>query len=255
MTALSITKVAKAAPAASSPRNPDREKLIDTSRFLRYVAQNHGMKPVLAVQGTAHRDATTVKERAGRHIVAAVNDRGMGFALLNSHYKDRRAHIGLCMVQPGTDDMIVFDSKPVQRWKGFEPVVESCAEKLPEARSVADALAAWTPSAGTLKDLAVSMARDGYLSTASLHPVPESLFDNYDGDALGYAFHLVRKMKRGRLPSSVPGTRRVRAIRRPDTLLHAGMIAFELVKERAQHLGRLSARCSFVLTDKRFVRP
>lgn len=255
MTALSIAKVAKVAPAASSPRDADREKLIDTSQFLSYCARTHGTKPVLAVQGTSHRDAATVTERAGRHLVATVNDRGFGFALLNSHYKDRRAHIGLCMVQPGTDDMLVFDSTPVQRWKGFKPVVESFAEKMPEARAVVDALSVWSPSAGTLKDLAVSMAQRGYLATASLSPVPESLFDNYDGDALGYAFHLVRKMKLGRLPSSVPGTRRVRAIRRPDTLFHAGMVAFDLIKERARSLGRISMRCSFTLTDERLVRP
>ena len=89
----------------------------------------------------------------------------------------------------------------------------------------------------------------------TLHPTPESLFDNYDGDALGFAFHLIARMKVGRLPSAVPDTRRVRAIRRPDTLFHAGMTAFDLVKERARKLGRVSARCSFIMTPMRLVRP
>lgn len=255
MTTLNIAKVAKVAPAAAPPRAPDRETLLDTSKFLKHCASQYGMQPVLAVQGTSHRDAGTVDARSGRHLVASVNARGFGFTLLNSHFKDRRAHIGLCMVRPGTTDMIIFTSTPVQRWKGFEPVLESLNAHSNEARAVADALTAWTPSAKTLRDIAGTMSRQGYLANATLHPTPESLFDDYDGDALGFAFHMVAKMKAGRLPSAPPGTRRVRAIRRPDTLFHAGQTAFDIVKERARVQGKVSARCSFQLLSHHLVRP
>lgn len=257
MTTINIREVSKEAPAASPRRNASREGLIDTAEFLRWLDSNFGFKPVLAVQGTAHRDANVIDAKSGRHLVAAVNSRGHGYALLNSHFKDRRAHIGMCAVRPGTTDMLILDSTPVQRWKGYAPVIESfaAAGKWSEGRAVLDALAAWTPSHKTLGDIAAHMVTQGYLSYATLRPTMESLRDDYNGDALGFAYHLIAKMKAGRLPSSLPGTRKVRGIRRPDTLFHAGMMAFELVKERARSLGRVSARCSFVLTDNRMIRP
>lgn len=255
MTTLNLNKVSKEAPAAAPRRDASREGLLDTAEFLRFCDDRYGYKPVLAVQGTAHRDADVIDAKSGRHLVAAVNARGLGYALLNSHFKDRRAHIGMCAVRPGTTDMLIIDSTPVQRWKGYTPALESFDALWSEARAVLDALSLWPPSAKTLKDLAAQMVADGYLSYTTLYPTAESLFDNYDGDALGFAYHLVAKMKAGKLPSSTPGTRRVRAIRRPDTLFHAGMMAFELVKERARSLGRVSARCSFRVTEERRIRP
>lgn len=255
MNNLTLAKIAKEAPAAAPRRDAQREGLIDTARFLSFCQSDYGMKPVLAVQGTAHRDAGTVDAKSGRHLVAAVDRHGLGYALLNSHFKDRRAHIGMCAIAPGTSDMLVIDSMPVQRWKGFEPVLESFDAKWNEARVVVSSLTAWSPSAKTLRDMAAAMASQGYLANATLHPTAESLFDNYDGNALKFAVHLIRKMKEGRLPSRTPGTRRVRAIRRPDTLFHAGMVAFDIVKEKAREMGKVSARCSFVLTDSRLVRP
>lgn len=255
MDTLSIAKVSKEAPAAAPPRDSDRETLIDSTQFLRHCERTYGMKPVVAVQGTSHRDASTVSERTGRHLVAAAKSTGVGFALLNSHYKDRRAHIGICLVRPGTDDMLIVDSLPVQRWKGFVPVLESFEARLPEAASVKTGLSDWKPSAATMRAVAGTVARQGYLANATLHPTAESLFDDYDGDMLGFAFHMIAKMKAGRLPSDQPGTRRVRAIRRPDTLFHAGMVTFDIAKEKAREMGKISARCSFWLHDARLVRP
>ena len=254
MTTMNITKVSKKAPAAAPRKDAQREGLIDTAEFLRRCAAQYGLKPVLAVQGTAHRDADVIDAKSGRHLVAAVNSRGHGFALLNSHFKDRRAHIGMCAVRPGTTDMLIIDSTPVQRWKGYAEVLESFEDLWPEARTVLDSLSLWSPGTRTLRTLSEKMVNEGYMSYTTLYPTAESLFDNYDGDALGYAYHLVAKMKAGRLPSRTPGTRRVRAIRRPDSLFHAGMVAFELVKERARELGRVSARCSFRVTEDRRIR-
>lgn len=255
MTAITLSKVSKEAPAAAPRRDASREGLLDTSQFLTNLSRKYGMKPVLAVQGTAHRDADVIDAKSGRHLVAAVDHQGQGYALLNSHYKDRRAHIGMCAVRPGTGDMIIIDSTPVQRWKGFEQVIESFQPKWPEARLVLNSLESWMPSGKTLRDMAAEMVARGYFASATLRPTAESLFDDYGGNALNYAFHLIAKMREGRLPSDQPGTRRVRAIRRPDTLFHAGMMAFEIVKERGRTLGKISARCSFVLTDGRVVRP
>lgn len=252
---INIKEVSKEAPAAAPRRNASREGLLDTAEFLRFLDRNHGLKPVLAVQGTSHRDAAVIDAKSGRHLVAAVNSRGQGFALLNSHFKDRRAHIGMCMVRPGTTDMIIIDSTPVQRWKGYASVIESFDKKWSEAWTVLDALAVWTPSAKTLAEMAGSMVISGYMAYATLKPTSRSLWENYDGDALGFAFHMIAKMKEGRLPSSTPGTRKVRGIRRPDTLFHAGMVSFDIVKERARQMGRVSARCSFVLSDDKLVRP
>lgn len=251
----SIAAVLNEAPAAAARDDASCEGLLDTTRFLTYCITAYGMTPVVAVQGTSHRDAVKVDAKSGRHLVAAVNDRGLGLSLLNSHYKDRRAHIGLCLVQSGSDDMLIIDSAPVQRWRNFEPVVDSFANRMPEALAVSGILSEWLPSAATMQLMASSMTTDGYLSNATLHPTAESLYDNYDGNGLGFAFHMVRKMKNGRLPSRTPGSRRVRAIRRPDTLFHAGMMAFDIVKEHARGMGQVDARCSFVLSDKRLIRP
>lgn len=255
MTSLSMNSVAKAAPAAAPRRNADREKLIDTSEFLATCLSRYNMHPALAVQGTAHRDSNVIDAKSGRHLVAAVNSRGHGYALLNSHFKDRRAHIGMCAVRPGTADMVIIDSTPVQRWKGFAPVLESFEPKWSEARSTLNALSAWSPTAKTMRGMAEWMAKHGYMDYATLRPTPESLFADYDGDALGFAFHLIDKMRQGRLTPNVADARRVRGIRRPDALFHAGMMAFEIVKERGRELGRVSARCSFVLHEGRLVRP
>jgi len=253
MSTLSIAKVAKAAPAAAAPRTPDRDKLIDSTQFLRYCGVQYGFSPVIAVQGTPHRDAETIPARSGRHLVVASNGRGVGFVLLNSHFKDRRAHIGLCLLD--RTDMLVAKSMPVQRWKGFEDTLRIMDDRRADLRLAEDALKSWVPSTATLTAMAADMSRECYLANAVLHPTPESLVEGFEGNALDFAFHVVRKMKAGRLPSTTPDAYRVRAIRRPDTLFNAGMMAFSIVLEKGREMGRVSTRILLRVQDRERVRP
>src|SRR5262245_37300832 len=81
---LSIPKVLAEAPAAARRRDADREGLIDTTEFLRYVGST-GFQPVLAVQGSLHDDSEHAKRKDGRHLVVAVRAPAAAVVLLNSH--------------------------------------------------------------------------------------------------------------------------------------------------------------------------
>jgi hypothetical protein len=255
---LSINRVSQEAPAAAPRRNAVDDGLIDTALFLRFVKTNYEMIPVVAVQGSGHRDAgRRAKPENGRHLVVAAGRSGLAAVLLNSHFKDRRAHIGLGFATDGV--VLIGPSMPVQRWRGFEePLKELMGDDSPALYigKVIGTLSRMRVSESDCRLLARDMAKKGYLASIEARPSVAGLLEGFAGSSMyDLGIHLLKKMREGNIESSVRGGRRIKRIRRPDGLFHAGMICFDRMYRSAQARGKLSTKIDFGKFDERLVRP
>jgi hypothetical protein len=248
---LSIHKVLAEAPAAAHRRNANREGLIDTTDFLRRV-RKLGFKPVLAVQGANHNDSEHAKPKNGRHLVIAARPSTAAIFLLNSHTKDRRAHLGLGWYR--NDGFFIGASTPVQRWFGYEGVLDGLLTRDNDLLQIAKALKLWLPDEAEVKAMARGMSRRGYMASVAARPSVDSLVEGFNGNAKELCFEIIRRMRVGNLEAADRG-RRIKGIRRPDGLFHAGMVAFDEIMKIAKARGHVPRSADFGDIEERLVRP
>lgn len=256
MTNLSLPKLAEKAPAAAPRKNAKDEKILDTHAFLRHVRAAYDMTEIgVAVQGTRHEDSKKAKARDGRHLVAATRKSdGLTFFLLNSHFKDRRAHLGVGIQREGS--FLIGPSMAIQRWKGFEEPVDILASYFAQVRRVVEAFDKMKLTDKEIVTLAKTMSRRGYMETVESRPSPKALTDGlYSNRALDAGYHVIGRMRTGNLEAAEEGGRRIKRVRRPDGLFHAGMIAFDCLLKMAHERHAVAASVNFGDVKDRLIRP
>lgn len=226
---LTPSELLKAAPGAGRLRAKD-DSLLDTAAFLRHIAADRGLSPVLAVQGTAHGDSVHGASK-GRHLVVAANPKGEALALLNSHSNHRKAWLGAgyVVLYGGERPLFVIGAAlPVVRWRGFkEPLAELDRWK-PTMQEVKKRLETWRPKWTDVATFAEKFVEAIYFED---HKRPSSVaFPEGCGNCDGYGlmFHMLRKAMDGNLPSADPSQRRLKPIKGPDTLMNAANAAFNV---------------------------
>lgn len=253
MNSLSLPKVAAKAPAAAPRKRAKDDGLIDTAAFLRHVRSTYGMTPAMVVQGRRHEDSKKAKAKDGRHLVAASRPDGLSMFLLNSHFKDRRAHVGVGFVRDGT--FIIGPSLAVQRWKGYEEPVESLAFRFRDVSRAVKAFERIRLTDREVNDFARHMSKRGYMVGVEARPATKALVDGLASNkALDVGFHVIGRMRAGNLDAT-DGGRRIKRIRRPDGLFHAGMVACHLLMALAHERGEVSETMSFGGLKERLIRP
>jgi hypothetical protein len=247
--------VADKAPAAAPRKNAKDEKLLDTHAFLRHVRTAHNMTEVgVVVQGKRHDDAKKAKAKDGRHLVAATRKSDdLSFFLLNSHFKDRRAHIGVGIQRDGS--FMIGPTMAVQRWRGYEEPVDMLAKRFADVGKAIKALDRMRLHDTEIAKLGKAMAKKGYMPTVESRPAPKALIDGlYSNRALDVGFHIIGRMRAGNLEAS-DGGRRIKRVRRPDGLFHGGMVMFELLMQLAYTHRALPAALGWGQLKDRLIRP
>lgn len=216
---LSPSSLRKAAPAVQ--KLPDPGTLIDTSVFLKAIAK-FDYRPVLAVQGTPHRD-TGKKVARGRHLIVSADPKGSALVLLNSHTILRSAWLGIGFARSVKDHVqfLIGAAMPISRWKGFEPPLMALMAYRGSLQAVKKGFEEWTPSSEVQATLAASVAKNAYLHRAcraeELDPgaVPawEGMLEMFD------------KLRAGNMVAA-KGKYKVKPIRGPDALFHAANAVF-----------------------------
>jgi hypothetical protein len=253
MNTLSIPNVARKAPAAAPRKRAKDDGLIDTAAFLRHVRSAYGMTPVVVVQGKRHEDSKKAKAKDGRHLVAASRPDGVTFFLLNSHFKDRRAHIGVGVQHD--DSFLIGPSLAVQRWRGFDEPVEHLSSRFKDVNRAVKAFEKIKLTDREINDFARRMSQRGYMAGVEARPAPKALVDGLSSNkALDVGYHIVGRMRTGNM-DAVGGGRRIKRIRRPDGLFHAGMVAFDLLMGLAHEHGEVPETMSFGGLKERLIRP
>jgi hypothetical protein len=233
MDTLPRKKLYDLAPAAAPRRNPDKERLIDTTVWLDAVARK-GFKPVFAMQSPTHQDAEQ-DPRDARHMVVVAREDGLAYTLLNSHDRLMRVWAGIGLWDG--EEVLVRVTKPVQRWKGVSREQWSLASAAGELEKEASRLR--KVSASDAAALASRIASDGYIKGRG-RPSTRALIEAAQLSAkkvsvLDAAFALVGAARRGNLePSSAKKERRnVKGIRRPDAYHLLSLVAYKAALDAA----------------------
>jgi hypothetical protein len=251
-TSLTLPYLKKKAPATAPRKDRKDTSLIDTAAFLRYVKATYDMVPVVAVQGRRHEDSKKAKAKDGRHLIAASRPDGLSIFLLNSHFKDRRAHLGLGIQRD--DSFLIGPSLAVQRWKGFQPPLGALAAHFSTISRALKALDRMKLSDAEVMHLARAMSKRGYMPTVESRPSAKALIEHlYSHKALDVGFHIIGRMREGNL-EAVDGGRRIKRVRRPDGLFYAGLVCFDLLLGYAHDNGVVPENVSFGDVRERLIR-
>jgi hypothetical protein len=217
------------APATQKLPKSD-EKLVDTAAFLRHLEKEHGMRPVLATQGTAHTDVDDPLK--SRHLAVASDKSGFAVAILNSHSVWRRAWLGAGFTFG--PNYVLGMVVPLRRWRGFvEPLGEllEAKQSLTAAKNVLDA---WViRSEHPIRWMARKMAARAYLE-GHRRPKPQALYKDIPLPVSGLAAVLIiqeRILKGGLEPEpkdSVSAPRKLKPIIAPDALFNAANATFSV---------------------------
>jgi len=253
MNTLSLPHVARKAPAAAPRKRAKDDGLIDTAAFLRHVRAAHDMTPVVVVQGKRHKDSEKAKAKDGRHLVAASRPDGITFFLLNSHFKDRRAHVGVGV--QCDESFLIGPSTAVQRWRGFEEPVEQLSSRFRDVHRAVKAFERMRLTDREINDFARKMSQRGYMVGVEARPAARALVDGLASNkALDVGYHVIGRMRAGNLDAT-DGGRRIKRIRRPDGLFHAGMVAFDLLMKLAHEHDDVPKALDFGTLRERLIRP
>jgi hypothetical protein len=225
---LTPSEMSRDAPA--SMRLPSKKiGLIDTSGFVRFIERKTGYRPVMAIQGSPHKDtrSLTQRERLGRHMIVCASGNGSAIVLLNSHTVRRKAWIAGGFVRMGGKQPLVLIgvALPLQRWRGFGPAIEELERYRPLLNSTRKAMVTRTMSTSDRSDLALKVSKTAYLPGHK--PVSSSeLEHNPKSDNL-YAtmFDMLSRMHNGMLQAA-DGGRKVKPLKGPDALMQAGNAMF-----------------------------
>jgi hypothetical protein len=258
MTDLTIRSVVRDAPGAAPVRNASKEGLISTSAFLRFVEREYRMRPVLAVQGKGHIDASNDSPaKMGRHLVivsqnnAAVN---RALFLLNSHQKHRRTHIGFGFWDIERESFLIGPSMAIQRWKGFEEATKSIVnDDWASACRTSLLMLDWNEI--ERKAFGRYMARHGYTDFVAARPSGTALVEGLSGGLMVTALDVIARMREGNIPAPDKSRRNIKGVRRPDGLFHAGLTAMSYIVDMAIARNALDEKYRLLPLAGRLPRP
>jgi hypothetical protein len=210
---------------ATQKLSKSSDALIDTSAFLRHVAQQ-GFRPIFAAQGKAHSDVDSPEK--GRHFVVAGHPDGACYAILNSHTVYRRAWLGSGFY---TGDVFLIGAVvPLPRWRGFEdPLAElvGYAQGLEAAKT---ALEGWQPEVHQQRWLAKKFASTAYLAGHKPASAKSLAIGQIDLSGLSVLYHMMGAVLQGGLDADqkpgFPRRRKVKPLKGPDAIMHAANAAF-----------------------------
>jgi hypothetical protein len=228
MNYLSLDDLAAAAPAAQplpkSLTKKQRSTLIDTAVLVEEIEKTLGHRPVMGVQGTSHADApdgtkATARQRRGRHLVVCANSRGEATIILNSHSVRRRAWIGIGYYHHGL--VLVAAAMPMPRWRGAGPAIDEIERWRPMVKDMWKAVSQQEMTPRKSEYIA-NRACLAYLPGHK--PVAPSALQIHNGAGTvnKALFVVLKQITEGNLPAAEEGRRKVKPIKGPDALMHAG---------------------------------
>lgn len=222
---LTPTSLREKAPATQKLAKTS-DALIDTSAFLRHVAQS-GFKPIFAAQGKAHADVDSPEK--GRHFVVAGHSDGSCYAILNSHTVYRRAWLGSGFYEGST--FLIGAVVPLPRWRGFADPLMELAGYRPGLEAAKTALEAWQPDSYQDRWLAKKFASTAYLPGHKPAWYKTLVDDNERHlNGIDTLLHMMDDVMEGGLDpepkQGFPRRRKVKPLKGPDAIMHATNAAF-----------------------------
>lgn len=217
-----------------------KEGLFDTQAFIQLVDKLYGMKPVMAVQGTPHKDSRAGELSQSKHLIGVAKPGGAAIFLLNSHTPRRRTWIASGFVRrlerEGDIFALIGAAVPVQRWRGIGQALDEVARhhhEVTRARQVLKERIATPADVDYMIEQTLAnaympghktAARDSMKKPAALH----GLFD--------VAFKLLATLQEPGL--KIEGTgRRMKPLTGPDALFYAGNAIFDIAMRRLDRYG------------------
>lgn len=241
---LTPTSLREKAPATQK-LTKSSDALIDTSSFLRHVAQQ-GFRPVFAAQGKAHADVDNPEK--GRHFVVAGHSDGSCYAILNSHTIYRRAWLGAGFY--AGKSFLIGAVVPLPRWRGFADPLAELAGYKPGLEAAKTALEAWQPEVGQERWLAKKFASTAYLP-GHKPAWYKTLMDENERHMCGFdtLFHMMDAVLRGGLDpeptKGLPRRRKVKPIKGPDAMMQASNAAFRTGLDAIRKYGLVDTALNF----------
>lgn len=226
MGAMTLSNLAKQAPAIRRLEKPEPGK-IDTYEFLRYLDREHGFETALAAQGTPHKDSKGASKggRQGKHLVASVQQGGFAIGMLNSHTVRRKAWIaGGYMRTEDQPLFLVACAMPLQRWRGHEAAINDVLRYRPSMMIIRTEMRNYTLTPSKVRLLSELISENAYLPGHKAID-PKELQHDGGGNMFDYLFWALGRMHMAGLMST-DGVRKVKPLRGPDALLHAGSEVF-----------------------------
>jgi len=221
---LTPTSLREKAPATQKLAKTS-DALIDTSAFLRHIAQQ-GFKPVFAAQGKAHADVDSPEK--GRHFVVAGHTDGSCYAILNSHTVYRRAWLGAGFYSGTT--FIIGAVVPLPRWRGFADPLAELAGYKPGLEAAREALEGWRPDAYQQRWLAKKFASTAYLPGHKPCWYKSLSMTRTDLSGLSVLYLMMGAVMLGGLDpepkQGFPRRRKVKPLKGPDAMMQASNAAF-----------------------------
>jgi hypothetical protein len=241
MNTLSTSQLIEKAPAARPLPHKHAVGLIDTLEFLAVIKKRLGHRPVMAIQGKPHADvpdegrkttALAKRERQGRHLIVCADGRGSATILLNSHTVRRKAWIaaGFFRSDPAVPTgglLLIGVALPLQRWRGFDVAIEELERYRPALAETRTALRAYRPRARDADALAEAVSRRAYLKGHK--PIAaDELVGAWSLTLYDSLYGMLKRVVDGNLPAAAVGRRKVKPVRGPDALMHAGNAIWNL---------------------------
>lgn len=233
MNTLSPSELAEKAPAAQPLPKKRAAGLIDTNEFITVIAEQLGQEPVMAVQGRAHSDidglskraAVAKRERSGRHLIVCANRRGAATIVLNSHTVRRRAWIAGGFYR--ADLLLVGVALPLQRWRGYDAALSELERYRPQLTKIREQMMTYKTKPLMVDIIAEQVSRLAYLPGHK--PIaPEELVSMRAATLYDTLFEMLKRVVNGNLAAAVEGKRKVKPVKGPDALMHAGNVIFNI---------------------------
>lgn len=229
----------QASGARSLTQTEAAEGLFNTQLFIHLVDKTYGMKPVMAVQGTSHKDSRAGELSQSKHLIGVAKAGGAAIFLLNSHTPRRRTWIasGFVRQRKGDNYALIGAALPVQRWRGIDQALDDLARHHHEVNRARRAMLDFEVSADDIDHVAQSVLKQAFMPG---HKAATSDVVHYNGrpgiSLIDVAFGSVKMLQEPGL--KIEGTgRRMKPLTGPDALFYAGNAIFEIALRRLDKYG------------------
>jgi hypothetical protein len=243
MNTLSPSELFERAPGAQPLAKKHSPGLIDTNEFMAVIRKTLGHKPVMAVQGRAHSDvdgmskkaAIAKRERQGRHlIVCADESSGAATIVLNSHTVRRKAWIAAGFYEPKRGLLLVGVALPLQRWRGYKTALDELERYRAQLTRARRELRQRAPQGPEIDAFAERVSKEAYLPGHK--PIaPGELVSVRSGSVFRVLFDMLARVVEGNLPAAEQDRRKVKPIKGPDALMHAGNVMWNIGTDSLAH--------------------
>jgi len=224
------------APAAQPLPKKRPTGLIDTNEFLDIIRRKLGHRPVMAVQGRAHSDvdgmskraAIAKRERQGRHLIVCADEAtGAATIVLNSHTVRRKAWIAAGYFDAKRELLLVGVALPLQRWRGYDAALEELERYRPQLALARRELRQRQLQVSEIHAIAEQIAQEAYLPGHK--PIAaDQLVAVRSSTVFKVLFEMLAKVVEGNLPAAEKDRRKVKPVKGPDALMHAGNVAWNI---------------------------